>query len=82
MTISCIDYSAKWVCFVCSIFLFLTDGVIPLKKMSKRKAPSSENNPNHDFCEFLTGQSKLCCYIVLGREKVTYKLCMDSGSEF
>ncbi|KAG8229141.1 hypothetical protein J437_LFUL009210 [Ladona fulva] len=23
--------------------------------MSKRKAPSSENNPNHDFCEFLTG---------------------------
>ncbi|CAG9770196.1 unnamed protein product [Ceutorhynchus assimilis] len=22
--------------------------------MSKRKAPSSESNPNHDFCEFLT----------------------------
>ncbi|XP_046658857.1 DNA polymerase beta-like [Homalodisca vitripennis] len=22
--------------------------------MSKRKAPSSENNPNHDFCDFLT----------------------------
>lgn len=22
--------------------------------MSKRKAPSSENNPNHDFCNFLT----------------------------
>lgn len=23
--------------------------------MSKRKVPSGEDNPNHDFCEFLTG---------------------------
>lgn len=24
--------------------------------MSKRKAPTDSTNPNHDFCEFLTGK--------------------------
>lgn len=24
--------------------------------MSKRKLPSGEDNPNHAFCEFLTGK--------------------------
>lgn len=30
--------------------------------MSKRKAPSSENNPNHDFCDFLSGTASFLNY--------------------
>lgn len=38
--------------------------------MSKRKAPSSDNNPNHDFSEFLVGKFSS---IILGSSM--YNLC-------
>ncbi|PSN36153.1 hypothetical protein C0J52_13269 [Blattella germanica] len=40
----------KQIKFLSSKVKFIPQG---RTKMSKRKAPASENNPNHDFCEFL-----------------------------
>lgn len=62
MSFVCIVRNTRW-SILFSILLIFVSGTKLLKKMSKRKAPSSENNPNYDFCEFLTGLCNLCCCI-------------------